>query len=90
MKDLEKLREDIDLIDKGLLKLLAQRLKIAQKIGESKQSYGLPVSDKSREQEVKVKWKLWAEKMGLEEESVLLILAELLHMSKKVQEDLMK
>ncbi len=90
MKDLEKLREEIDSIDKGILELLARRLKVAQKIGESKQSYGLPVSDKFREHKLKVKWKLWAEKMGLEKESVLIILAELLHMSKKVQEDMMK
>ncbi|MXP67779.1 bifunctional chorismate mutase/prephenate dehydrogenase [Pantoea sp. Aalb] len=43
------LRNQIDQIDKILLKLLAQRLDLVTKIGEVKRHYGLPIYDRERE-----------------------------------------
>lgn len=90
MNELEKLREDIEQIDRRILELLAKRLGVAHRIGKTKKDHGLAVFDESRESELKVKWKLWAKKMKLDEEFVLLILGEILRMSKKVQKEPMK
>lgn len=49
---LNKLREEIDFIDKELVKLFEKRLNVVEKIGEYKKKNLLPILDKQREQEV--------------------------------------
>lgn len=46
---LEILREKIDLLDTGLLRVLAQRLEISKEIAEFKKVNGLPIQDSKRE-----------------------------------------
>jgi chorismate mutase len=46
------LRKKIDQIDDRLIKLLAQRMRVVEKIGEWKKQKGLPLLDKKRWREV--------------------------------------
>lgn len=49
--DLEKMREEIDVIDDQLVDLFSQRMAIAGRIAEYKKENGLPVLDADREKE---------------------------------------
>ena len=50
--NIDNLRNSIDLVDAELVKLLAKRLELAQKIGQLKKEAGQPVTDSSREERV--------------------------------------
>ena len=64
-KTLKTLRREIDQIDQELIKLLAKRFKVTQKIGIYKKEYNLPPQDKKREKQLFKERKQWAEKEGL-------------------------
>jgi chorismate mutase len=49
---IEDWREEIDDIDRELLRLLNRRARVAQKIGALKRAAGLPICDPDREQAV--------------------------------------
>jgi chorismate mutase len=49
---IEDWREEIDAIDRELLRLLNQRARVARKIGALKRAAGLPVCDPDRERAV--------------------------------------
>jgi chorismate mutase len=85
MTDIEELRSALEKLDRRILKLLAERFEIAEKIGEIKEDEGMPVLDEKREEEVLSKWKENAEEYGLEVEDVNRILEGILSASKKVQ-----
>ena len=50
--DIERLREEIDLIDMRILELLRKRMRISAEIGREKRRKGLPILDERREAEV--------------------------------------
>lgn len=52
MKDLSQLRQEIDIIDRQLVALFEQRMAVTQQVGEYKLAQGLPVLDRSREEQV--------------------------------------
>lgn len=82
MKELEKLRKKIDLIDKKILQLLEDRLKVAKKIYEIKQKNDFPVFDIEREEE-KI---IWAEKHAklLPKDSARKIFVEIFSATRKI------
>ncbi|GAB6073103.1 prephenate dehydratase [Venenivibrio stagnispumantis] len=51
-EQLKKLREEIDKIDENIVKLLNERAKLAQQVGEIKKKYNLPIYVPSREAEI--------------------------------------
>lgn len=51
MKDLEKIREEIDSIDSRFVELYEERMRLASEVAEYKLSVGKPVLDKQRERE---------------------------------------
>lgn len=51
MLDLQKMRNDIDVIDTQIVKLFEERMKICEDVAQFKIETGKPVFDKSREQE---------------------------------------
>jgi len=65
-KTIKKLREQIDEIDKKLLKTLAERFKVTQRVGEYKKRHKLPALDKKREKEIFQKRELLAKKLNLD------------------------
>lgn len=52
LKKLQEFRKKIDKIDQKLLKILAERFKVTQKIGQYKKRYSLPLRDKERERQL--------------------------------------
>lgn len=52
MKDLSQLRQEIDIIDRQLVALFEQRMAVTQQVGKYKLAQGLPVLDRSREEQV--------------------------------------
>lgn len=63
--NLQKLRKQVDQIDKKLLKILAERFKITKKIGELKSKRSLPACDKKREILLFKERESLAKKLGL-------------------------
>jgi len=59
-KTIKKLREQIDEIDKKLLKILSERFRVTQRVGEYKKRHKLPALDKKREKEIFQKRELLA------------------------------
>ena len=52
MKDLKVLREEIDVIDRQLVALFEQRMAVTEQVGLWKLENGIPVLDRSREEQV--------------------------------------
>ena len=52
MKDLNQLRQEIDGIDRQLVALFEQRMAVTRQVGEYKLANGIPVLDRSREEQV--------------------------------------
>lgn len=48
--ELARLRDSIDNIDAAVIRIMAERFKITQRVGELKAELGLPPSDPGREQ----------------------------------------
>jgi len=65
-KTIKKLREQIDEIDKKLLKILSERFRVTQRVGEYKKRHKLPALDKKREKEIFQKRELLAKKLNLD------------------------
>ncbi len=52
MKQIEKLRKEIDKVDGEIVRLLNRRMELVMDIRKSKKLHGLPVEDLSREEEI--------------------------------------
>jgi len=52
LKDLNQLRQEIDGIDRQLVALFEQRMAVTRQVGEYKLANGIPVLDRSREEQV--------------------------------------
>ena len=52
MKDLTVLRAEIDVIDRQLVALFEQRMAVTEQVGRYKLANGIPVLDRSREEQV--------------------------------------
>ena len=51
-EELQELRKEIDRIDKQIVNLIDERMKISLKVGETKKKYNAPIFDPKREKEV--------------------------------------
>jgi len=85
LEDIQALRERIDEIDVQILKALSARVDICRKIGEYKKQQGLPILDKSREQEVFSKVKDRAIEFGLKPAQIELLYREIVNMCIEIQ-----
>ena len=82
---IEDWRDEIDEIDRQLLRLLNARLRIAMKVGALKQAAGLPLSDQERERQVLEQ--LREENEGpLDEKTVDTLFRHIIDESRRVQE----
>lgn len=68
--DLQLMREQLDIIDTQILKLLSQRMKISQDIGSIKRAHNMPIFQPQRWQQVLERQMQTARDMGLDEEFV--------------------
>ena len=84
--DLAELREQIDRIDEGLLRLFEERMDVSLQIGQFKKAHDLPVLDAVRERD---KLNAIADKAGEElRPSVRRLYSLLFELSRAYQEDL--
>ena len=83
--DLKKFREEINKIDKKIINLLCQRLKVVKKIGGYKRKNGLRIYDKQREKEMLDNLKKKAEKNCLDKNYLMKLFKIIIKNSKKAQ-----
>lgn len=55
---MDKIRSQIQKIDKKMIMLIAERMKLSRELGEMKKELGLPVRDSERE---KILFEIWEE-----------------------------
>ena len=82
---LEDLRKQIDRVDEQIVRLIAERMRTAQEIGQEKRQQGLPVEDLSREQEVLARVREIAEREKISVEGVEAIYRRIINLSKSVE-----
>ncbi len=82
---LEDLRKQIDRVDEQIVRLIAERMRTAQEIGQEKRQRGLPVEDLSREQEVLARVREIAEREKISVEGVEAIYRRIINLSKSVE-----
>ncbi|MBR3529691.1 MAG: bifunctional 3-deoxy-7-phosphoheptulonate synthase/chorismate mutase type II [Bacteroidales bacterium] len=68
--DLQRMREQLDVIDAEILRLLSQRMKISKDIGTIKQAHNMPIYQPHRWQQVLDRQMQAARELGLDEEFV--------------------
>ncbi|MES2832057.1 MAG: chorismate mutase [Pseudomonadota bacterium] len=74
MEELKKLREEIDRVDETLIRTLAMRFRITEKVGALKKAQKLSPVDPQREAEQEKRILELAKKAGLREDIALSVL----------------
>jgi chorismate mutase len=80
---IEKLRKEVDAVDRRLVFLLAERFKITKEIISIKKENGLPAKDKNREGDIVKEASELAEKSGISSKFIADIFKIILRESKK-------
>lgn len=83
--NLNTLREEINGIDREVLKLLKRRFEIVKEIGEIKEIEKLEIEDRGREKELYEMYENVARELNLDVEFVKKIFEEIILESKKIQ-----
>ena len=87
---LEKSRKRIDEIDNELFDLISQRTSLAMDIALSKEYLGMPIYDKSREEEVHKKIDGFCEELGLDVDIIDQIVDMLTILNKNEQKKILR
>jgi chorismate mutase/prephenate dehydratase len=82
---LEDLRKKIDEVDIEMVKLLAERMRIAEKIGGEKIGQGKQIRDSEREKKVLENVKSLAQKEKISEEDIASVYRQIVNVAKRVQ-----
>ena len=82
---LRHLRATIDLVDRNMLMLVAERQAVARQIGERKRSRGRAIADPRRERQILRRQSLLARRLGLEEVLVEQLMRTLFRMARAAQ-----
>jgi chorismate mutase len=83
--DLAGVREEIERIDRTLIGLIAERVRLARRVGEAKRELGLPTLDPAREAAVVRRAGTLAREVGLDDEDVRYIFWHLIGLSRRAQ-----
>lgn len=84
--ELDALRAEITDVDRQLIDLIAERLRIARRIGAIKETLGLPVMDPAREAEVVRRAAAGARERGADAELVRSVLWQIIDHARRAQE----
>lgn len=84
-EELERLREEIEAIDRTLIQLIARRVELARRVGEVKRGGGLPTLDPRREAAVVRRAGESARGVGLAAEDVREIFWHLIGLCRRAQ-----
>jgi chorismate mutase/prephenate dehydratase len=82
---LEELRKKIDEADDRIVKLIAERVRQAQEIGQEKQKKGMQIEDAAREERVLAHVREIARTENLSEKEIEIIYRQIVNLSKSVQ-----
>jgi chorismate mutase len=85
LAELARIREEIEGIDRALIDLIAQRVKLARRVGAVKRAAGLPTLDPPREAAVVRRAGALAREAGLDDEDVRYIFWHLIGLSRRMQ-----
>ncbi|NJD18998.1 MAG: chorismate mutase [Gemmatimonadetes bacterium] len=85
--ELERLRREIDAVDRSIVASFTRRVAIARRIGELKEEVGQPVLDPSREAAVVRRAAERAREAGLDEEAVREVFWRLVGLARRTQRD---
>ncbi|MDD4923874.1 MAG: prephenate dehydratase domain-containing protein, partial [Dehalococcoidales bacterium] len=83
--NLDELRLRVDKIDKEIVELIADRIRLAEQIGELKKSQGRQIEDKQREEAIIDKIKAMALQKGLKQADIERIYRQIFIASKSIQ-----
>jgi chorismate mutase len=83
--ELERLRAEIERVDRQVIALIAERIAIARDVGRAKRASGLPTLDPAREALLIRRAAGMAREAGVEPEGVRAIFWHLIAMSRKAQ-----
>ena len=82
---LDELRKKVDETDVGIVRLIAERMKLAEEIGREKSKTGKQVEDKNREQEILEKVRAIAQTENINPQDIEDVYQQIFGVSKKVQ-----
>ena len=85
--ELDRLRSEMDAVDRAIVEAFARRVSIARRIGDLKEEAGRPVLDPSREAAVVRRAAERAREAGLDEEAVREVFWRLVGLSRRTQRD---
>jgi len=88
--DLNQIREMIDLIDREIAGLIAQRVKLIPEIAKLKIEQGIPRKVESREQAIMQKMDTYAEELGIDKVILHEIMSDLIHESHRIEKEIME
>jgi chorismate mutase len=83
--ELSRLREEIARIDRTLIELIAERVRLARKVGVAKRAAGLPTQDPAREAAVIRQAAESAREAGLMDDDIRQIFWQVIGLSRRAQ-----
>ena len=83
--EMDRLREEIETIDRSLIELIARRVDLAREVGRAKRAAGLPTLDPAREAAVVRRAGQVAREVGIEDEDVRYIFWHLIGLARRAQ-----
>lgn len=84
-EELTRLRGEIERLDRTLIELVAERVRLARRVGAAKRAAGLPTLDPAREAAVVRRAGALARETGLDDEDVRYIFWHLIGLSRRAQ-----
>jgi prephenate dehydrogenase len=83
--ELKQAREHIDAVDREIVRLLAQRMHLAQRAAQAKAKLGAPVLDSTREAEVMGARRAWADELKVDADAVADVFRAIMTMARRAQ-----
>lgn len=84
-QDLQRLRAEIERIDRQIVGLVAERVRLAREVGKAKRAAGLPTLDPAREAAVVRSAGMQAREAGLVDEEMRALFWHLIGLSRRAQ-----
>ena len=84
-QELRRIRDDIENIDRELIRLIRARVDLARQVGIAKREHGLPILDPAREAAIVRRAGELAREAGLADEDVRYLFWHLIGLSRRAQ-----